>query len=170
MYGTVGAGQTYWDDRGYSGTVTTALLLKATTFIDGIGWRLTKTGNIVPRFPGKPTTPGQTDQWPRTDATDVYGNELDDAAVPEAVERATYEAAWHEHENPGALDFSLRADEHISREQFGDVSFSYYFVSQQGTPSTGMLRSAPVVPSIMAAIAPVLTGGANSYGITGVVA
>lgn len=171
MYGTAVAGQAYWYSRGYSGTLDPELLLRASVFVDGIGWRMTKTGNIVPRFPGQPVSPTQERQWPRTGATDVYGNKIPDSSVPDAVVRATYEAAYHERQNPGSLNFTLRADEHISREVFGDVSFSYYFVSQQGTPQTGIMRTAPVVPAVMTEIAPLLLGGgSNPYGITGVVA
>jgi hypothetical protein len=55
------------------------------------------------RWPGVPT--GGADQeraWPRTGATDYWGNAIANAVVPRQVEQATYELALYELATPGA--------------------------------------------------------------------
>lgn len=168
-YGTLALGQSHWAARSYSGVLTLQLLNLATVFVDGVGWRMTSAGVPVTRFSGAPTSADQEFQWPRTGAVDVYGREIPVDEIPLAVQRATYEAAWYAHENDGGLNIALRSDQHLAREQFGDVSFSY-FVAGRTPPSAGMAPTATYIPAVMTELAPLLTDGANPYGITGVVA
>jgi hypothetical protein len=169
MYGNLIDAQVYWDARGYSGTPTKAGLVIGSAYVDQLGWRIASTGVPVSRFPGTPTTTTQENEWPRTDATDVYGREFASDEVPACVEWATYEAAYYEQTNPGSLNVVVRTDQVISREKIDVIEFEY---RDQGTASRmlGLSPSTPVIPAANAALAPVLTGGANPYGITGVVA
>lgn len=167
FYGTVVGGQSHWDDRGYSGTLTEPLLLLGSVFVDSVGWRTTSSGTYVSRFPGQPTSSSQVREWPRTGATTVYGIEIDDATVPDAVVRAAYEAAWYEHENPGGLNQSLRSDQRVAKETFEGVSFSYYAA---GRATIGVSPTTVIIPTVMNSLAQVLVDGGNPYGITGVVA
>ena len=166
-YGNLTDGQAYWDVRDYEGTLTPELLEVASTFVDGLGWRMTRAGVPVSRFPGKPTSPTQDLQWPRSGAVDVYGREIADDVVPSAVERAVYEAARYEAQNEGALNAAIRADQRVVRERFDVVEFQY--AEPSGSQMVGVASTTPVIPAVMALLSPVLTGGSNAYGITGVV-
>jgi len=88
-------------------------------------------GTYAERWPGTPT--GGIDQeraWPRTGATDVYGNAIASNAVPTRVEHASYEAAWIEAGKPGSLgrtytaaqDKVLTQVDKIKWEVVGDAS------------------------------------------------
>lgn len=167
-YGNTTDGQAHWTARGYTGTLTDAQLEVASAFVDGLGWRMTKAGVPVSRFPGRPAVAGQDREWPRVGAVDSYGNALADDEVPGVVERATYEAAYYEAQNAGALNAAIRSDERVVREKFGPVEFQY--AEPQGGQMVGVAPSTPVIPAVLSILAPVLTGGANPYGITGVVA
>jgi len=168
FYGTVVDAQAHWDARGHTGTVTEDVLVRASAFVDGLGWRITASGVPVSRFPGKPAVAGQANEWPRVGAYDVYGNDLADDEVPGYVVRATYEAAYYEAQNAGALNAASRSDERVVREKFGPVEFQY--AEPQGGQMVGVAPSTPVITAVMSVLAPVLTGGSNFYGITGVVA
>jgi hypothetical protein len=168
-YGSNADMQAFWVSHGRSapaGADLDALRAIASVFVDGLGWRMAASGVPVSRFPGAPTSATQEDQWPRTGAKDIYGNSLADDAVPGAVERATYEAAWYEANNAGALNEAIRSDERIVREKFGSIEFQY----ADPTGGPGMAPTTPIIPAILTFLAPVLTGGTNPYGITGVVA
>lgn len=171
FYGTLSAGQDHWDDRGYSGDLTEELLVLGSMFVDSVGWRVLDSGVPIPRYPGQPASASQAREWPRKNATNVYGIQLDDSTVPVQVERATYEAAWYEKQNPGGLNIALRTDQHLARESYGrgDTEFSY-FVAGRRPPAAGMAPTATFIPSVMTELAPVLVDGGNPYGITGVVA
>ncbi len=61
-------------------------------------------GTYGPRFPGSPTGgASQEREWPRTDATDRYGNEIGASTVPTRVIEASYQAAWIEAGAAGTL-------------------------------------------------------------------
>lgn len=166
-YGTVSEGQAWWDARGYAGVLTQPLLVLGSAHVDSVGWKTNKKGAPIPLFPGTPTSPTQNWEWPRTGATDAYSREIADDEVPVGIQRAVYEAAWHEFQNPGELNISLRSDRHIAREQFGEVSFSYFVAGKEPLPS-GL---GPIyIPSVIMHLSPYLGGGTNGYGITGIVA
>lgn len=164
FYGTVSGATTYWAERGYTGTPTDQILRKGSIFVDGLGWRMTASMAPVSRFPGIPAS--DVLQWPRLGAKDVYGREIDPTIVPQAVERATYEAAYQEAIAPGVLNAVIRSDERVVREKFGSVEFQY----ADGGEAPGMAATTPVIPTVMSILAPVLNGGDNIYGITGLVA
>lgn len=168
-YGTDEAMATYWASKGYAVADTTPAVLReiASVFVDGLGWRMAGAA-AVSRFPGIPTEAGQEREWPRTGATDIYGRDLDPDTVPGAVERATYEAAFYEASNPGALNEAVRSDERVVREKFGSIEFQY--ADPSASKPVGLAPATPVVPFVMSILAPVMAGGANPYGITGIVA
>ncbi|MEL8055700.1 MAG: DnaT-like ssDNA-binding protein [Pseudomonadota bacterium] len=144
------------------------LRAKATTFVDGLGWKVVA-GVPVNRFPGKPTSATQLDAWPRTGATDTYGNEIASGSVPTAIENAAYEAAIFENASAGALNQSVRDDQRVVREKFDVIEFQYADSGAVG--SSGQIASSvPVIPSVMTLLAPYLSGGSNGLGITAVVA
>lgn len=56
------------------------------------------------RFPGTPTGGATQDRaWPRSGATDRWGNALDASTVPTRVIEASFEAAYIEAGSPGLL-------------------------------------------------------------------
>lgn len=165
-YGTTTDAQTYWTAQGYSGAPTDALLSVASVFVDSLGWRMTSAGTMVSRYPGQPASASQVNAWPRSGATDIYGNAIAGNVVPGAVERATYEAAYYELQNPGALNAAIRSDERVVQEKVGPLSVTY--AEPKGEIGMDIIR--PIIPAVMTLLAPVLTGGSNPYGITGVVA
>lgn len=61
-------------------------------------------GTYGDRFPGKPTGGASQERaWPRTGASDRYGNALPTDQVPQRVIDASYHAAWMEATTPGIL-------------------------------------------------------------------
>jgi len=166
-YGSIIDAQAHWTAKGYAGTPTDARLAVASAFVDGLGWRMA--GKVaVSRFPGIPTDPDQEEQWPRVGASDIYGRDLASDAVPGVILRATYEAAFYELTNPGGLNQAVLSDERVVREKFGSVEFQY----ADGTKGlmAGLTTSTPIIPVVMSMLAPVMAGGSNPYGITGIVA
>lgn len=166
-YGNTTDAQAYWTARGYTGTPTAALLAVASTYVDALGWRQSRSGVLVSRFPGIPASASQVDQWPREGAVDAYGRDIASDTVPPAVLNATYEAAYYESQNAGALNTTVRADQRVIRERVDVIDVQY---SEAESVSQGAAGSLPVIPAVMALLAPVLTGGSNPYGITGIVA
>ncbi len=85
-----------------NGDVTSARA-RGSIYIDGLYGR---------RFPGVPTGgASQDDEWPRTDATDYYGNALDPNTVPARVVNAAYEATLLELAKPDSLTATLTPDQ-----------------------------------------------------------
>lgn len=167
-YGSTSACQAYWASKGYSGVPTDALLEAASVFVDGLGWRMTAHGVPVNRFPGQPASATQERSWPRTGATDAYGNAFDAGAVPLAIEHATYEAAHYESTKSGALNKAQRPDQRVTRKKIDVIEFQY--ADTQSNSASGISTTVPVIPAVMTLLAPLLSGGENPYGITGVVA
>lgn len=79
------------------------------------------------RFPGTPT--GGIDQeraWPRTGATDWYGNVVDASTVPASVINASYEAALLELTTPGSLSAVVTGAGRVTMERVeGAVTVQY---------------------------------------------
>ena len=167
-YGALEDMKAHWDARGYDrasldDAALDVLRLKGSIFVDGLGWRETGSGVSTPLFPGAPTMPAQERSWPRTGAADIYGEEIADDAVPGAVERATYEAAFHESEDAGALNRVHRADRVVVSERIDVISRSY----QAPSPASGQPPTKPVIPAVMDELRTVMIGGGtNTYGIT----
>lgn len=167
-YGSQANFATYCAERAYDLTsfdtaAQTAALARASGFVDGLGYRNTGTGVKTPLWPGTPAVAGQANEWPREGATDVYGNEIASNAVPQRVEFATYEVAFFDL-GGGDINRAVAQDEVLIREKYETVEFQY--AGGDGK----MIDTRPMLPAVMDVLAPVLSGGSNPYGITGVVA
>ncbi|MEM1371474.1 MAG: DnaT-like ssDNA-binding protein, partial [Pseudomonadota bacterium] len=116
-------------------------------------------------WPGVPVSGTQDLQWPRSSATDVYGNQIASESVPQAVINATYEAAIYETNNTGSLNRALVTDAVVKRQKV-DVIEREFFEPDRGNPAQA---TRPHIPAITTLLAPYLSGGENPYGITGIV-
>ncbi|PWJ88363.1 hypothetical protein C8D77_11185 [Mesorhizobium loti] len=92
-------------------------LIRATDFIDG-EYRL--------RFPGKRLL-GRTQalEWPRKEAVDQFGEDIDDDEVPVEIKNATCEAAVRELADPGSLSPDLERGGKIKELKAGSVDITY---------------------------------------------
>jgi len=109
----------------------------------------------------------QDQEWPRVDAADYDGNDIDPSSIPLEVVNATIEAAIREGQNPGSLlpDYNPAADRlPTSVEVYQAVKVSYgqsltYKNATNDTPGQlDVSPTVPIFPEIDAIIAPVLTG------------
>jgi hypothetical protein len=141
----VARGNSAWEDAGEE--EKTAALLKATAYLDGTYRR---------RFPGRRASGrAQPLEWPRVEATDVEGEEIDDASVPTEIEQAVYEAALIVLSDPEALTRRIDPREiRRIREEAGPFKEeTEYFQSRTGIQAplfsavedllSGLLREAP---------------------------
>src|SRR5262245_49728437 len=124
FYGTLAEALVYHNDRGNSAwaaaasdAIRTAALVRGTQYIDG---------RYSGRWPGTRTDGrDQPLAWPRTDAEDIEGNEIDEDEVPIEVEHATYEAALRELATPGSLSPDYTASERVVREKVDVLEVQY---------------------------------------------
>ncbi|HEU5019681.1 MAG TPA: DnaT-like ssDNA-binding protein [Pseudolabrys sp.] len=119
-YGTDEGFATWAEAAGYDvpeGTVAAARQ-RGSVYVDG---------TYEDRWPGTPT--GGVDQersWPRTGATDRYGNVIDADTVPARVISASYEAALLELQSPGSLSIVGSNAGRVKRERVeGAVEVEY---------------------------------------------
>jgi hypothetical protein len=92
-------------------------LIRATQFIDG-EYRL--------RFPGtRLNGRAQALEWPRKDAVDQFGDDIDDDEVPIEIKNATCEAAVRELADPGSLSPDMERGGKIKELQAGSVDITY---------------------------------------------
>lgn len=168
MYGNVAGLAQYCADRAYDisahdAAAQSAALTKASTFVDGLGYKDTGTGVRTSFWPGTPADGAQILEWPRVNAADIYGNEIGDSMIPARIENATYEVAFFTL-GGGDINRALSADQVVTREKFDVIEFQYADAGGK-TPDTR-----PVLPAVMDLLAPLLTGGSgNPYGLTLVV-
>lgn len=121
-YVSVAEADTYHLARGNaawtgSDTIKEAALRRATTFIDS-SYRSRWVGTAV-------NGRDQALAWPRTDAVDTSGDDIDDEQVPREVKQATMEAALRELATPGSLNPDLVQSERVLREKVGDLEVQY---------------------------------------------
>lgn len=94
-----------------------AALVRATRYIDG-EYRL--------RFPGtRLNGRAQALEWPRKDAVDQFGDDIDDDEVPVEIKNATCEAAVRELADPGSLSPDLERGGKIKELAAGSVDIIY---------------------------------------------
>lgn len=177
IYGTRTDADTYHSDRGNSAWGAAleadrdAALARATDYIDGRYWRRLPTGAYTSAFPGKPTAAAISNgrQWPRSGAKDGYGNALPDTAVPDAVQRATFEAALRELAAPGSLSPDFVPADRVTEERIGALGVKYvdpYRGRRDGEVAEAMRTpNRPIVPMIDEILAPILQGGSVSLGV-----
>jgi hypothetical protein len=85
-------------------------------------------------------------EWPRIDATDGNGDDVDDDAVPREVEKATAEAALRELASPGSLSPDVLSGQRILSEQVGSLSVTY---SDDGTAMSAATPTVQIIDGIM---------------------
>lgn len=77
-------------------------------------------------FPGQPVNGIDQDRaWPRTDAADVYGNDIASNVIPLRVIYASYEATRLEIANPGSLSKLIAENQKVKRVKAGSVEVEY---------------------------------------------
>ena len=108
----------------------------------------------------------QDQEWPRVDAIDYGGNDIDPSSIPLEVQHATIEAALREGTNPGSLlpDYNPAENRLPTSEQIGTLKVSYgnkmtyENVTNLQPGQVDVSPTVPIFPEIDAIIAPVLTG------------
>ncbi|MEL6170486.1 MAG: DnaT-like ssDNA-binding protein [Pseudomonadota bacterium] len=154
-----------YDLTAFDASAQTAALVRASGFVDGLGYRDNGTGIRTPLWPGTPAVAGQANEWPREGASDIYGNAIASDAVPQRVEHAAYEVAFFDL-GGGDINRSVAQDQVVIRERFDTVEFQYAGANGE------TIDTRPMLPAVMDLLAPVISGGdrAGLYGITMVVA
>ncbi len=172
MYGTVANFRTYataagYDVTGMSDAEVTASLTSASVFVDGLGFKQSNSGRAIILWPGQPTVAGQSNEWPRTGAADVYGNTFTDTEIPTKIEHATYEASLYSLSG-GDINRVSSADQTLIREKYDVIEFQYSDPNANGNTASKDTR--PMIPSVMSLLSGILGGGdansAGSFGIT----
>jgi hypothetical protein len=107
------------------------------------------------RFPGTPTGgAAQERAWPRTGATDRWGNALDPNTVPTRVVEASFEAAWVEASSPGSLSASGSTAARVKREKVeGAVEVEYQSTFGSKTLNDDLT---PIITTVEGLLAPLL--------------
>jgi hypothetical protein len=155
-YGSLADAYAYHEARGNTAWTSTppspesdtqkAALIRATSYIDG---------RYGAKFPGtKKRGREQALAWPREDALDRDGYEIEDDEVPAEVERATFEAALRELVSPNSLNPDVVMTDRVKSEKVDVIAVEY-------AASTQASDSIPVVGQIDDILA-VLIGGAVS--------
>lgn len=114
------------------------------------------------RFPGTPT--GGTAQeraWPRTDAQDFYGNDIDPNTVPTRVIEASYAAAWYEANNDGALSVAVSTNTRVKREKVEGAVEVEYAVADGDLVKNAL----PVLTTIEGLLRPLLLSAQDTPGV-----
>jgi hypothetical protein len=138
-------GNTAWADAASSpDEAREGAIVRATQYIDA-KYRL--------RWPGtRKAGRSQRLEWPRSDATDIYGEVIADDSVPQEVADATAEAALREVTAPGSLMPDYVASEKVISETIGKLSVTY----SDKLISSGANSVLPVISIIDGILAPIL--------------
>ena len=138
-----------------------AALLRASVYIDTKYRKRYPSGRWVSLFPGERVDGRNQDrEWPRKNAVDYEGNDIDSGTVPTEVVNATMLAALREGTTPGSLmpDFDPSSDRLTIKEKVGDLEVDYA-ASTAAPVVGGEAPNMPTFPEIDRIIAPVLVGG-----------
>jgi hypothetical protein len=115
-------------------------LIRATSYIDG---------RYGTRFPGtRLNGRDQALQWPREDAVDEDGFEVEDDEVPAEVKRATFEAALRELASPGSLNPDVTMTDRVKREKVDVIEVEY----SQSTSAEDSIPIINVIEDILATL------------------
>lgn len=138
-------GNTFWPPL--TNEAKTAALVRASAFVDSYFHRPIGDGKCWYTFIGDRTGGwAQMRQWPR------HGiNDLPDSLIPDAIEYATYEAAFREAENPGSLQPDVSKSALVKREKVDVLEVEYAVDSE--TAAYAML---PTISSVEALLMPFL--------------
>lgn len=150
-YGNLTDASAYMAARGYAWTgddeAKEAALLLGSEYVDSLGlvkpcfWVGTKTGGR-----------SQVRQWPRTGAVDGFGEAIANDEIPQEVIEASYQAAWRELANPGALNPDYVASDTFKSAKVGPLEVTY---ATSSAPDA--IPTKPVVSVINDLIGPLLT-------------
>lgn len=146
-------GNAAWTASGVTDAQRTAALVRASSWLDG---------TYGDRYSGKKTG-GRSQEllWPRTGATDVECEEIEEDEIPREIEYATYEAALRELASPGSLSPDYVASERVKQEQVGDLSVTY----MEGAGSADDVK--PVVSVIDGILASLLRSAKSTTTLFG---
>lgn len=152
-YGDDASAAAYWAAAGYtvpSGTVAAARQI-GSVYLDG-AYELF--------FPGVPTGGAEQDRsWPRTGASDRYGNAIDPNTVPTRVINASYEAAFIELTNPGSLSIVGSNSGRVKRERVeGAVEVEYVGASGSSVATDNRVVSTLIEGMLAPLLMPLLPG------------
>ena len=158
FYGTRAEADTYHEARGNAAwtgeeAAKEAALLRASAWLDGA---------YRPRWPGSKTGGrAQARDWPRTDATDAAGEEIEDDEVPVEILYATYEAALREIASPGSLapDYTLAGA--VKSERVGSIAVEYRDAITPGAFKPTLPLIDDLLSSLIGASGPVLFGSSS---------
>lgn len=79
------------------------------------------------RFSGSPTGGlSQERAWPRTGATDIYGNSIASDLIPNQVVEASYYAAWYESNSPGSLAMITNPSAMVKRQKVDTIEREFF--------------------------------------------
>ena len=79
--------------------------------------------------------------WPRENAVDQEGEEIDDESVPNEVIIASYEAEWREFQDPGSLTPDVITAQQVLSERVGSIAVTY-------SNTAGVQAQIPVITEI----------------------
>lgn len=147
-YGDDNALKAYWTAAGYTfanDAPFAALRQRGSVYVDG---------TFGMRFSGVPTDGASQERaWPRTGATDVYGNAIDPATVPRRVIEASYEAAYIELTRPGSLGSTVDPAKRVKRQKVDTIEREFF---EAGSADSIFAPNAPVSSIIEGILAPLI--------------
>lgn len=158
IYGTLSEANAYHTQRAneaWTGedAALEAALLRASAWLDGA---------YGTRFPGYKTGGrAQEREWPRTEAEDASGEEIEDDEIPREVKYSTFEAALRELASPGSLapDYTLAGA--VKSERVGSIAVEY----RDALNADSFRPTLPLIDDILAPLigkrAPVLFGASS---------
>ncbi len=105
------------------------------------------------RFSGIPTGGFEQERsWPRTGAY-AYNQPIGDSIIPDAVIKASYEAAYQEAVDPGSLSAIGSSIDVVKREKVGKIEVEY----QASSDTSGIGGMIPIISDIEGLLAPFLS-------------
>lgn len=138
-----------------------AALVRGSDYIDWY-YRIQSPCGWQSQFVGAKTAGrSQSREWPRRNAVDYNGDEIDSGEVPDEVKRASLEAALREGESPGCLLPDFNPSNWVTQEKVGPLSVTYGKTSEAG--SSQGLPNTPSIPIIDYILAPVLRNECAVY-------
>lgn len=150
-YGTDDGFTAYAAAAGYAipaGANVTAGRQRGSVYLDG---------TFGARFSGVPTGgAGQERAWPRTGATDIYGNAIDPSTVPQRVIDASYEAAYIEITRPSSLSATVDPAKRVKRQKVEGIEREFF---EAGSSDNIFAPNAPVSSVIEGILAPLIGQG-----------
>lgn len=152
----------YGDNEGFTAYATAAGYVLPEGATDAQIAAARQRGSLVidryePKFTG--TRVGgyaQERAWPRTGASTAWGEGIASDSVPEAIVKASYEAAFLELTNPGSLSPVITGTSTVKRETVGPLEVEYAASTTMSIDDLVALAT-PVVTVIEGMLYPFLT-------------